>query len=70
MNEVNHVDKRHFNKNLENIDPCSPAGFTFVHTDTIFYSLYLHPTHGFQWDREVVGEHLEFGGTSGVQPTG
>ena len=60
MAEVNHVDKRHFDKNLANIAPCSPTGFTFAPTDTTFYSLYLHLTHGFKWDREVVGEDLEF----------
>ncbi|XP_050876896.1 uncharacterized protein LOC127080626 [Lathyrus oleraceus] len=34
MAEVNHVDKRHFDKNLENIAPCSPVRFTFAPTDT------------------------------------
>lgn len=70
MAEVNYMDKRHFDKNLENIASCSPVRFTFVPTDTTLYSLYLHPTHSFQWDREVVGEDLEFRGTLGVQPIG
>lgn len=56
MAEVNHV----------NIASCSPDGFTFAPIDTTFYSLYLYPTHGFQWDIEVVGKDLEFGGTSNV----
>lgn len=36
MDEVNHVDKRHFDKNMANIAPWSPYGFTFAPTDTLF----------------------------------
>lgn len=60
MDGINHVDKRHFDKDLVNITLCGPARFAFAHTDTAFYALHLHSTYGFQWDIEVVGEDLEF----------
>lgn len=60
MAEVNYVDRSNFKKNLAHIAPCNPAGFEFSPADNAFFSLYLHPTHGFQWDREVIGEE-EFG---------
>lgn len=47
MDEVNLVDKRHFDKHLANIAPRAPAGFDFIPTDEAFYSLYLHPNDGF-----------------------
>lgn len=67
MAEVNQVDSRHFDKHLTHIAHCNPAGFDFTPADNIFYSLYLHPIHGFQWDKEVVcEEYLRFGGTEGI----
>lgn len=54
--EVNHVDKRHFDRNLANIAPYSPADFLYMPFDKAFYFLNLHPTHGFNWDREIMGE--------------
>lgn len=67
---INHVDRRQFDKHLANIAPCNPANFVFTPDDEAYCSLYLHPTNGFHWDREVVGED-DFGciGTSGVDPT-
>lgn len=56
MAEVNHVDMSSFNRNLTHITPYSPAGFDLSPADNTFFSLYMHPTYGFQWDREVVGE--------------
>lgn len=56
MAEVNHVDNYHFNRNLANIAPCSPADFPHMPYDKAFYYLNLHPTHGFNWDREIMGE--------------
>lgn len=71
MAEVNQVDRSNFDKNLTHIAPCNPAGFDFTPADNAFCSLYLHPTHGFQWDGEVVGkEDLCYGGKEGVQPIG
>lgn len=49
--EVNHVDKRNFDKNLVYITPCAPAGFAYMPLEKAFYSLKLHPTHGFMWDK-------------------
>lgn len=70
MDEVNHMDKRHFDTNLANIAPCNSAGFTFAPTDISFNSFYPNLTHGFKWDKEFVGEDLEFGGTPGIHPIG
>lgn len=68
---INHVDMRQFDKHLAIIAPCDPASFAFTPDDDAYCSLYLHPTNGFHWDREVVGED-SFGyiGTLGVDPTG
>lgn len=70
MAEVNHVDRRNFDKNLGNIAPYRPADFAFDPNDETYYSLHIHLTYAFQWDREVVGEDLEFEGASYIQPTG
>lgn len=71
MEEANQVDSRHFNKHLAHIAPCNPAAFDFTPVDNTFCSLYLHLTHGFQLDKEVVGEEdLGFGGTKGIQQAG
>lgn len=56
MVEVNHVDKHHFDNNLANIAPCSPVGFPYMPFDKAFYFLNLHSTHGFDWDREIMGD--------------
>lgn len=65
------MDRSNFKKNLAHIAPCSPTGFDFTPADNAFCSLYLHPTHGFQWDRKVVGEEdFGYGGTKFIQPTG
>lgn len=50
MDEVNHVDRRNFDKNLAHIASYNPAGFDFTLIDNALCSLYLHLTHGFQWD--------------------
>ena len=55
MEEVNHVDKRHFDKNLANIAPCEPTNFSMEPESDAYCSLFLHPIHGFQWDRKMVG---------------
>lgn len=60
----------HFDKHLAHIAPYNPAGFKFMPADNTLYSLYLHLTHGFQWDMKVVGEEdLGFGETEGILPT-
>lgn len=56
MAEVNHVGRSNFEKNLAHIAPSNPAGFDFTPAENAFCSLYIHPTHGFQWDIKVVGE--------------
>lgn len=68
---INHVDRRQFDKHLANIAPYDPTNFAFTPDDEAYCSLYLHPTNGFHWDKEVVGED-DFGyiGTLGVDPTG
>lgn len=71
MAEVNHVDRSSFDRNLAHIAPCIPAGFDLSLADNAFFSLHLHPTYGFQWDREMVGvEDFSYGGTEGIQLTG
>lgn len=55
MPEVNHMDKRHFDRNLANNAPCNPAGFSYMPSGREFYFLNLHLTHGFNWDREIMG---------------
>lgn len=55
MAKVNHMDKHHFDRNLENIEPCSPTSFPCRPSDKAFYFLNLHPTHGFNSDREIMG---------------
>ncbi|KAI5430427.1 hypothetical protein KIW84_034853 [Lathyrus oleraceus] len=52
MTEVNNVNSRSFDKNLAHIPPCSPTEFNLKATDNAYCSMYLHPTHGFQWDKE------------------
>lgn len=51
MAEVNHVDRRNFDKSLASIALCSLAGFAYMPLEEEFYSLKLHLTHGFIWDR-------------------
>lgn len=69
--EVNHVEKRHFYRNLANITPCNPTNFIFSPKDNAYCSLYLHPTQSFQWDRQVLGTKSQgYGGTKYIQPTG
>lgn len=58
MAEVNHVDKRNFDKNLANIAPRTPARLTYMPLDEAFYSLKLHLTHGLTWDIEIMGERF------------
>lgn len=54
--EVNHVNKRNFDKILANIASCSLAEFTYMPLEEAFYSPKLHPTHAFIWDREIMGK--------------
>lgn len=68
MAEVNHVDKRNFDRNLANIAPCAPAEFAYMPLEEAFFSLKLHPTHGFTWDREIMGER--FYNSDEIRPTG
>jgi hypothetical protein len=69
MTEVNTVNSQSFDKNLAHIPPCSPAEFDLKTTDNAYCSMYLHPTHGFQWDKEVIGENYIWG-TTHIAPTG
>lgn len=43
MEEVNHVDKRNFDKNLANIARCTTAGFTCMPLEEEFYSNSTQP---------------------------
>ena len=70
MEEVNHVDKRNFDRNLANIRPCNPADDTYSANKITFYFLTLHLTHGFQGDREIIGEEVDVEGVPGIRPTG
>ena len=66
MAKVNHVDRRNFDKNLANISPCTPSGFAYMPLEERFYSFKLHPTHGFIWDKEIMGERSY----DTIQPSG
>jgi hypothetical protein len=69
MTEVNNVNSGSFDKNLAHIPPCSPAEFDLKAKDNAYCSMYLHPTHGFQWDKEVIGESNYMWGTTHIAPT-
>lgn len=68
MAEVNHVDKKNFDRNLAHIGPCHPAEDIYSPNKNALYFLTLHP-NGFQWDREIMGDPEE-GESSEVRPTG
>ena len=70
MVEINHVDRRNFDRNLANIGPCNPADGAYSPNGNALYFLTMHPTHGFQWDREVMGEEEDIEGVPGIRPTG
>lgn len=54
--EFNHIEKKIFDKMLANISPCFPARMGFSMQRDDLYSVKLHPTHGFMWDHEVMGD--------------
>ena len=56
MPKVNHVDRRHFDRKLANIRPCNSADHAYSPSNKALYFFNLYPTHGFQWDREIMGE--------------
>jgi hypothetical protein len=68
MAEVNHVDKKNFDRNLAHIGPCHPAEEGYAPNKNALYFLTLHP-NGFQWDREIMGDPEE-GESSEIRPTG
>ena len=70
MDELNHVDKHHFDQNLANIGPCNPAGHAYFPYDKTLYLLNLCLTHGFQWDIKTIGEEDEVEGLPELWPTG
>jgi hypothetical protein len=72
MTDINHVDKRNFDRNMANIGPCNPPEEYFEPNENAYYSLTLRP-NGFQWDRELMwdGQEVEEEGeTSTIRPTG
>ncbi|KEH17337.1 hypothetical protein MTR_0022s0330 [Medicago truncatula] len=50
--EVNQITRKTFDKNLENIAPCSFAKIDDTNQADAS-SVKLHPTHGFMWERET-----------------
>lgn len=56
MVEVNHIDRRNFEKTLANIVYCTPIRFAYTPLEEEFYSLSLNTTHGFTWDMEIMDE--------------
>ena len=54
--EVNNITKKNFNKQLENIAPCTSSDLGHENQENMFCSMKLHPTHGFIWEREIVEE--------------
>lgn len=68
MAEVNHVDKRNFDRNLAHIGPCYPVEEGYAPNKNALYFLTLH-RNGFQWDREIMGDPEE-GESSEIRPTG
>ena len=69
LGEVNHLGLADFDKNLAHIGPCPTPDFDLAPAPNTFCSLYLHPEHGFQWDREDLS-HIDFSGLTDIQPTG
>lgn len=71
MAKVNHVDRRHFDRNLENIAPCEPTTFSLDDESDAYCSLFLHPVHGFQWDKQMISlQHMGPWGADDIQHTG
>jgi len=50
--EVNQITRKIFDKNLENIAPCSLAKLDDANQSDAS-SMKVHPTHGFMWERET-----------------
>ena len=69
MEEINHVDKRNFDRNMANIGPCNPKEEAFEPNKNALYFLILHP-NGFQWDGEIMGDEKDVEGVPGVRSTG
>ena len=70
MAEVNHVDRRNFDRHLANIGPCTAAEGASAPSNNAMYFLTLHPTHGFYWDKENMGPDEDVLGVPGMRPTG
>lgn len=56
LTEVNHVDKKNFDRKLANIMPRTPKYMPFSLDGDVFHSMKLHPTHEFTWKYETMGE--------------
>ena len=56
----------HFDKNLANIGPCGSADHAYSPSNKALYFLNFHPTNGFQWDREIMGEEDNVEGVPGL----
>lgn len=56
--KVNHVDKRNFDRQLENISPCLPKGTDFEFKGAnMYYSINLHTLYVFTWEYETINGH-------------
>ena len=69
LGEVNHLGRADFDKNLAHIGPCPTPDFDMAPAPNTFCSLYRHPEHDFQWDREDLA-HIDVRGLTDIQPTG
>lgn len=69
MAEVNHVDRRNFNMNLANIEPCNSEGDIYSPMKSALYFLSLRE-NGFQWDQEIMEEENDEEGVQELRLTG
>jgi len=54
--EVNNINKSNFDKHLANISPCTSLGPKYEVQDNEMFSMRLHPSAGFVWEREVADQ--------------
>jgi hypothetical protein len=67
--ETHNITKSSFDKKLANIAPCTEKDFACAHSDNIYHSVKLDPTHGFIWEREEA-DGIQREEESEIHPTG
>ena len=59
MMDINYANQSNFDRNIANIGPCTSVDVSYSPTNNALHFLTLHPTHGFLWDKEIMGEENE-----------